>query len=154
MAARCSLGGKADGTFFPPTVLTEVPVTAQVCSNEAFAPLVVAFPFKDLDDAVRQVNNSFFGLQTGVFTNDLAGAWRAFNDLEVGGVIVNDVRRTGSTTCPMAASRTRVRARRTALGDGGHDRDPDHGARPTAVGAAPERPGTETAAADGRSAHG
>jgi acyl-CoA reductase-like NAD-dependent aldehyde dehydrogenase len=91
MGGKVLLGGKADGTFFPPTVLTDVPPTAQVCSNEAFAPLVVAFPFTSLDDAVRNVNDSFFGLQTGVFTNDLAGAWRAFENLEVGGVIVNDV---------------------------------------------------------------
>ena len=84
-------GGKADGTFFPPTVLTDVPMAAQVCSNEAFAPLVVAFPFRELDDAIAQVNDSMFGLQTGVFTNDLAGAWRAFAELEVGGVIINDV---------------------------------------------------------------
>jgi acyl-CoA reductase-like NAD-dependent aldehyde dehydrogenase len=85
------LGGKADGSFFPPTILTNVPPTAQVCSNEAFAPLVVAFPFRDLDEAIAGVNDSMFGLQTGVFTNDLAGAWRAFAELEVGGVIVNDV---------------------------------------------------------------
>ncbi len=85
------LGGVADGTFFPPTILTDVPLSAQVCSNEAFAPLVVAFPFRDLDDAIAQVNDSMFGLQTGVFTNDLAGAWRAFGELEVGGVIVNDI---------------------------------------------------------------
>ena len=56
-----------------------------------FAPLVVAFRFRELDDAIRQVNKSFFGLQTGIFTNDLAGAWKAFHELEVGGVIVNDV---------------------------------------------------------------
>ena len=91
MGGKVLLGGRADGTFFPPTILTDTPVTAQVCSNEAFAPLVVAFPFRDLDDAVKQVNNSSFGLQTGLFTNDLAGAWRAFHELEVGGVIVNDV---------------------------------------------------------------
>lgn len=84
-------GGQADGNFFPPTILTGVPTTAQVCSNEAFAPLVVAFPFRDLDEAIAQVNDSMFGLQTGVFTNDLAGAWRAFGELEVGGVIVNDI---------------------------------------------------------------
>ena len=84
-------GGQANGTFFPPTVLTDVPMTAQVCSNEAFAPLVVAFPFHDLGEAIARVNDSAFGLQTGVFTNDLAGAWRAFAELEVGGVIVNDV---------------------------------------------------------------
>jgi glyceraldehyde-3-phosphate dehydrogenase (NADP+) len=88
---KALLGGKADGTFFPPTVLTDVPVTAAVCSNEAFAPLVVAFRFRDIGDAIRQVNDSFFGLQTGIFTNDLDHAWKAFNELEVGGVIVNDV---------------------------------------------------------------
>jgi glyceraldehyde-3-phosphate dehydrogenase (NADP+) len=91
MGGQVLAGGKADGTFFPPTVLTDVPVAAQVCSNEAFAPLVVAFPFTELGDAIARVNDSMFGLQTGVFTNDLSGAWRSFNELEVGGVIVNDV---------------------------------------------------------------
>jgi acyl-CoA reductase-like NAD-dependent aldehyde dehydrogenase len=91
MGGRVLLGGRADGAFFPPTVLVDTPPTAQVCSNEAFAPLVVVFPFDDFDDAVRQVNDSLYGLQTGVFTNDLGHAWRAFNELEVGGVIVNDV---------------------------------------------------------------
>jgi acyl-CoA reductase-like NAD-dependent aldehyde dehydrogenase len=91
LGGKVIVGGKADGNFFAPTILTDVPVTAQVCSNEAFAPLVVAFPFRDFGDAIRQVNDSFFGLQTGLFTNDLAHAWQAFNELEVGGVIVNDV---------------------------------------------------------------
>jgi acyl-CoA reductase-like NAD-dependent aldehyde dehydrogenase len=91
MGGKVLLGGKADGTFFQPTILTDVPVHAQVCSNEAFAPLAVAFKFTDFDDAVRQVNDSFFGLQTGLFTSDLAHAWRAFHELQVGGVIVNDV---------------------------------------------------------------
>ena len=91
MGGTVLAGGTADGTFFPPTVLTDVPVTAQVCSNEAFAPLVVAFKFREMGDAITRVNDSMFGLQTGVFTNDLSGAWRAFNELEVGGVIVNDV---------------------------------------------------------------
>ncbi len=95
MGGRVLAGGRAEetghGAFFPPTVLADVPVSAQVCSNEAFAPIVVAFPFTDLDDAIRRVNDSMFGLQTGVFTNDLAGAWRAFHELEVGGVIINDI---------------------------------------------------------------
>ncbi len=91
LGGKLHLGGTADGTFFPPTILTDTPVTAQVCSNEAFAPLVVAYPFSDFDDAIRQVNDSMFGLQTGVFTNDLGNSWRAFEGLEVGGVIVNDV---------------------------------------------------------------
>jgi len=91
MGGKVLAGGRADGTFFPPTVLTDVPLEAHVCSDEAFAPIVVAFPFHDLDEAIARVNDSLFGLQTGVFTNDLAGAWRAFGELEVGGVIVNDI---------------------------------------------------------------
>jgi acyl-CoA reductase-like NAD-dependent aldehyde dehydrogenase len=91
LGGRIAAGGTADGAFFAPTILENVPVQAQVCSNEAFAPLVVVFPFSDFGEAVRQVNDSFFGLQTGVFTNDLANAWRAFGELEVGGVVVNDV---------------------------------------------------------------
>ena len=91
MGGKVLLGGKADGNFFPPTILADVPKTAQACSNEAFAPLVVAFPFRDFGAAIEQVNDSMFGLQTGVLTNDLANAWRAFNELEVGGVIINDV---------------------------------------------------------------
>jgi acyl-CoA reductase-like NAD-dependent aldehyde dehydrogenase len=91
LGGKLVAGGTADGTYFAPTVLTDVPLAAQVCSNEAFAPLVVAFPFRDLDQAIAGVNDSMFGLQTGVFTNDLSGAWRAFNGLEVGGVIVNDI---------------------------------------------------------------
>ncbi|MFZ5853980.1 MAG: aldehyde dehydrogenase family protein [Chloroflexota bacterium] len=91
LGGRLLLGGRANGTFFLPTILTDTPVSARVCSNEAFAPLVVAFPFTDIGDAIRRVNDSFFGLQTGIFTNDLAHAWQAFSELEVGGVIVNDI---------------------------------------------------------------
>jgi glyceraldehyde-3-phosphate dehydrogenase (NADP+) len=85
------LGGEPRGLFFPPTILSGVPVTAQVCSNEAFAPVVVVERFTDFGGAIAAVNDSMFGLQTGVFTNDLANTWAAFNGLEVGGVIVNDV---------------------------------------------------------------
>src|SRR2546423_252535 len=91
LGGKVLLGGKANGNFFAPTILTNVPTTAQVCSNEAFAPLAVAFRFKDFDDAGRQVNDSSFGLPTGAFTTDLGHAWRAFHELQVGGVIVNDV---------------------------------------------------------------
>jgi glyceraldehyde-3-phosphate dehydrogenase (NADP+) len=91
LGGRVVAGGHANGAFFEPTVLENVPIEAQVCSNEAFAPLVVVFPFTDFGAAIRQVNDSFFGLQTGVFTNNLTNAWQAFNELEVGGVIINDI---------------------------------------------------------------
>ena len=91
LGGRVLLGGRADGAFFPPTVLVDTPAAAQVCSNEAFAPLVVVFPFDEFGAAIRAVNDSFYGLQTGVFTNDLAHSWQAFNELEVGGVVINDI---------------------------------------------------------------
>ena len=85
-------GGKADGAFFPPTIITDAAEDgAGVLATRPSRPLVVAFPFDDFDEAIREVNDSFYGLQTGVFTNDLAHAWQAFEELEVGGVIVNDV---------------------------------------------------------------
>ena len=89
--ARVLTGGSAEGLFFRPTVIVDAPPTAQVCSEEAFAPLVVAFPFSDIGQALDEINASRFGLQAGIFTNDLAHAWRAFDTLEVGGVVINDV---------------------------------------------------------------
>ena len=93
LGGRLRTGGRrsGDGAFFPPTILEGVPPSAQVCSSEAFAPVVVAAPFADFEAAIGAVNDSSFGLQTGIFTNDLAHAWRAFEALEVGGVVVNDV---------------------------------------------------------------
>jgi glyceraldehyde-3-phosphate dehydrogenase (NADP+) len=89
--ARVLLGGRAEGAWFPPTVLVDVPRDAQVCSEEAFAPVVVAAPFSDFEAALAEVNDSRFGLQAGLFSNDLAHAWRAFETLDVGGLIINDV---------------------------------------------------------------
>lgn len=89
--ARVLLGGEAEGAWFPPTVIVEASRASQVCSEEAFAPLVVAFPFRDIDTAFAEINASRFGLQAGIFTNDLQHAWGAFETLEVGGVIINDV---------------------------------------------------------------
>jgi acyl-CoA reductase-like NAD-dependent aldehyde dehydrogenase len=89
--ARLVTGGKRDGLLFEPTVVADAAPTAKVCVQEAFAPLVVAFPFDDFGQAVREVDNSYFGLQAGVFTRDLEHAWQAFEGITVGGVVVNDV---------------------------------------------------------------
>jgi glyceraldehyde-3-phosphate dehydrogenase (NADP+) len=89
--ARVLVGGEPDGAYYPPTVIVDAPRDAAVCAREVFAPVVVAEPFETMDEAIATVNDSDFGLQAGVFTNDLAGAWTAFEQLEVGGVIVNDV---------------------------------------------------------------
>jgi glyceraldehyde-3-phosphate dehydrogenase (NADP+) len=89
--ARVLLGGTPQGRYFPPTILVDADRASQVCSEEAFAPLVVAFPFSHIDEAFEEVNASRYGLQAGIFTNDLQHAWRAFEALDVGGVIINDV---------------------------------------------------------------
>jgi acyl-CoA reductase-like NAD-dependent aldehyde dehydrogenase len=91
LGAKVVLGGGSNGPYFEPTILTDVPAQANICREEAFAPVVVVSTFRDFDDALARANDSRFGLQAGVFTNDLAHAWRAFDVLEVGGVIINDI---------------------------------------------------------------
>jgi glyceraldehyde-3-phosphate dehydrogenase (NADP+) len=89
--ARALTGGEPDALFDPPTVLVDVPKDARVCGEEVFAPVVNLFPVPDFAAAVRELNDSQFGLQCAVFTNDLERTLTAHDELEVGGVIVNDV---------------------------------------------------------------
>ncbi|HEX9634554.1 MAG TPA: aldehyde dehydrogenase family protein [Candidatus Limnocylindria bacterium] len=89
--ARALTGGEPDALFYPPTVLVDVPKDARVCGEEVFAPVVNLFPVPDFAAAVRELNDSQFGLQCAVFTNDLERTLTAHDELEVGGVIVNDV---------------------------------------------------------------
>lgn len=84
-------GGVRDGASYSPTVLTDVPADAKVSCEEVFGPVLVVQRVDGVDDAFAVVNESRFGLQTGVFTHDLQVAFRAHRDLEVGGVIVGDV---------------------------------------------------------------
>ena len=77
--------------LFAPTILANVPRSARICSDEAFAPVVILERYSDFAQVIASVNESRFGLQCGVFSNDLAHVRAAFDQLEVGGVIVNDV---------------------------------------------------------------
>ena len=99
--ARVLTGGKRlGGALYAPTVLVDVPATARVCAEEVFAPLVGLFAFDDFDRAVEEVNRSPYGLQAGVFTNDLRNALAAFDRLDVGGVMINDVSSWRMDTMP------------------------------------------------------
>ncbi len=89
--ARALVGGDPDGLFYPPTVLVDVPKDARVCGEEVFAPVVNLFEVADFAAAIAEINDSQFGLQCGVFTNDLERTLLAHDELEVGGVIVNDI---------------------------------------------------------------
>jgi acyl-CoA reductase-like NAD-dependent aldehyde dehydrogenase len=89
--ARALTGGEPDGLFYPPTVLVDVPRDSRVCGEEVFAPVVNLFAVPDFAAAIDEINGARFGLQCGLFTNDLERTLLAHDELEVGGVIVNDV---------------------------------------------------------------
>jgi acyl-CoA reductase-like NAD-dependent aldehyde dehydrogenase len=84
-------GGEVVDGVLRPTVIASPPADAKVCRQEVFGPVVVVQPYDDFDEALRLANDSDFGLQAGVFTNDLAKAMTAARTLEFGGVIVNDL---------------------------------------------------------------
>ena len=89
--ARVLTGGKRDGAMLEATLLENVPRDADVCAKEAFGPVAVLSTFRDFDAALDEVNDSVYGLQAGVFTRDIYRAHRAWDRLEVGGVIIGDV---------------------------------------------------------------
>ncbi|WP_456382757.1 aldehyde dehydrogenase family protein [Persephonella sp.] len=78
-------------TLLKPTVVFDVPEETKLFYEEAFAPVVTVKRFRDMDEAVRLVNKSNYGLQVGVFTNNLKNAWKFIQQAEVGGVIINDI---------------------------------------------------------------
>ncbi|MGA0840599.1 MAG: aldehyde dehydrogenase family protein [Pseudomonadales bacterium] len=89
--ARLLCGGRRDGAMLEATLLEDVPAACEVSCEEAFGPVAVLAPFDDFDDVLRAINESRFGLQAGIFTHDLRRAMRAWDVLEVGGVVINDV---------------------------------------------------------------
>lgn len=89
--ARLLSGGERDGALMEPTVLGETDPEMRVNCQEIFAPVVTLARYRDFDQAVEQVNHSHYGLQAGLFTSDLRAVFRAFERLDVGGVIVGDV---------------------------------------------------------------
>jgi acyl-CoA reductase-like NAD-dependent aldehyde dehydrogenase len=84
-------GGGRDGRLVPATILEGVPRDAAVSCEEVFGPVVLLEPFAEFDEALAAVNASAYGLQAGVFTRDIYKVQRAWDELEVGGVIIGDV---------------------------------------------------------------
>ena len=89
--AKVLVGGKRNKTMYPPTALTNVPKTEKVVCDEAFGPLVVIEPYSNFNDAVKMVEDSDFGLQAGVFTNDITRILKAYDGINTGGIMINDV---------------------------------------------------------------
>lgn len=89
--ARCLVGGKRSGPIYQPTVLTGTTAEMKVNCEEVFAPLVTVEPYHDFARAIQAVNGSSYGLQMGIFTQDIRRVFRAYEECEVGGILVNDV---------------------------------------------------------------
>lgn len=89
--ARLLCGGKRDGAMLEATLLENVDRSAAAYREEAFGPLAILSRFERFEDALDEVNDSKFGLQAGIFTRDLFRMLDAWDRLEVGGVIINDV---------------------------------------------------------------
>ena len=126
--AEVLAGGTGEGPIFQPTLLGHVNPEMKVCREEVFGPVVTISPYQTFEEALASVNDSKYGLQAGVFTNDINRAFQAHRTLEVGGVIVNDVSAFRADQMPYGGVEgLRVRARGTEVRHGRDDRASHHG---------------------------
>jgi acyl-CoA reductase-like NAD-dependent aldehyde dehydrogenase len=88
--ARVLTGGNLDGELLRPTVVADAPADAKVACEEVFGPLCTVSPYDSLDEAIALANGTRYGLQAGVFTRDVKAALRAAQQLEFGGVTINE----------------------------------------------------------------
>ena len=84
-------GGNREGAMLEATLLENVSKEQTICTQEAFGPVAVLSPFDDFEAALDEVNDSTFGLQAGIFTRDIHKAYRAWDKLDVGGVVIGDI---------------------------------------------------------------
>ncbi len=89
--AKLLCGGQREGAMLQPSLLEGVAKSEPLCAQEAFGPAAVLSSFSSFDEALAEVNDSVFGLQAGIFTRDLYKAQKAWDTLDVGGVVIGDV---------------------------------------------------------------
>ena len=89
--AKLLTGGKRSGPLLEPTVLAETTSEMAVNCQEVFAPIVTLTPYRKLEEAIARINQSPYGLQAGLFARDIKEIFQAFEEIEVGGLIVNDI---------------------------------------------------------------
>jgi acyl-CoA reductase-like NAD-dependent aldehyde dehydrogenase len=89
--AKILCGGNVKGKCLDATVIEKPARDLDVCAKEAFGPIVTLHSYKTFEDALKFVNDSDFGLQAGVFSRDIGRAMQAFEQLDVGGVLINNV---------------------------------------------------------------
>ena len=89
--AKLVCGGKRRYATIEPTILTNVPPGARISCEEVFGPVLAVYRYRDLSDAIQRVNNTQYGLQAGIFTNNVERAFRSARQLQMGGVLINDI---------------------------------------------------------------
>lgn len=89
--AQVSVGGARSGALLDPTVLTDVTPSMKVSCQELFGPVLTVTPYARFDEALTALNDSEYGLQAGVFTQDVNKIFRAYRELDVGGVLANEI---------------------------------------------------------------
>jgi acyl-CoA reductase-like NAD-dependent aldehyde dehydrogenase len=88
--AKIEVGGERKGTILSPTIMTDVDRNMKIIADEVFAPIVSVVPFDTEEEVIGYANDSIYGLQAGVFTQDIDRAIRVADQLEIGGVWIND----------------------------------------------------------------
>lgn len=83
-------GGERNGTFYAPTVLANLPDSTPLAQQEIYGPVTVLYRFREVEEAIRRANDVEYGLQAGIFTNDLNTAFHVADRLDCGGVMIND----------------------------------------------------------------
>ena len=91
LGAKAVTGGKRTDAFYEPTVVLDATAKMKLSCMEVFAPVVTVTPVDSFEEGLKSINDSVYGLQTGVFTSTLKNAFTAFETLQTGGVIINDV---------------------------------------------------------------
>jgi len=103
--AEVLTGGKREDPFYHPTVLAKTSPEMKVRCMEIFGPVITVQPYQTFEEALAEVNNSEYGLQAGVFTSSIERAMLAHRELEVGGIIVNDVSAFRADQMPYGGSK-------------------------------------------------
>jgi acyl-CoA reductase-like NAD-dependent aldehyde dehydrogenase len=89
--AKLLCGGSCENLMFVPTIMTDVTQDMSIVCEEVFAPIVSLIKVEDFDDAKERMNDSVYGLQHSIFSNDMSTCRRAIDELEAGGVVINDI---------------------------------------------------------------
>jgi acyl-CoA reductase-like NAD-dependent aldehyde dehydrogenase len=103
--AKVLTGGTLEETLFAPTVLADTTPAMRVNKEEVFAPVISVMPYDTFDEALRIADTSEYGLQVGIFTQNINRAMQAFSGLHVGGVVVNDIPTFRSDAMPYGGAK-------------------------------------------------